>query len=231
MKPTSTVMETKKNERVDLYKRSGLFLSVGFVIAMLLTITAFEWRQYDEHLVDLTQRNANSFDELIDVPVTEIKPPAAPVPVPVFVPVKNEEYPEQDVPVVDIEIIDGLSVPEISIVHVEPEEATDVPFILVEDPASPVGGFSAFYAFVAAQMKGKYPVQAQRMGIQGRVFVEFIIERDGSLSDVRAIKGIGAGCDELAVKVVAASPRWNPGKQRGKPVRQRYTIPIIFKLD
>jgi protein TonB len=87
---------------------------------------------------------------------------------------------------------------------------------------------AAFYKYVGDKIK--YPPQARRMGIEGRVFVEFVIGKDGTLSEVRAIKGIGAGCDEEAVRIVQSSPAWNPGKQRGKPVKQRYTLPIIFKL-
>jgi protein TonB len=68
------------------------------------------------------------------------------------------------------------------------------------------------------------------MGVEGRVFVEFVVNRDGSIVDVKFIKGIGAGCDEEAVRVVQSAPAWKPGKQRGKPVRQKMVIPIIFKL-
>jgi protein TonB len=68
------------------------------------------------------------------------------------------------------------------------------------------------------------------MGVEGKVFVQFVIGKDGAISDVKVIKGIGAGCDEEAIRVVQSSPSWNPGKQRGKAVKQRYTLPIIFKL-
>ena len=98
----------------------------------------------------------------------------------------------------------------------------------MEETATPKGGMSAFYKYVGDKMK--YPAQARRMGIEGKVFVEFVINRDGSITDVKAIKGIGAGCDEEAVRVVQSAPPWNPGKQRGKPVRQRYVVPITFKL-
>jgi protein TonB len=98
----------------------------------------------------------------------------------------------------------------------------------VEDPASPIGGMTAFYKYVGDKIK--YPSQARRMGVEGRVFVEFIIDKDGSISDVRAVKGIGAGCDEEAVRILQAAPKWKPGKQRGKPVKQRMVLPITFKL-
>ena len=68
------------------------------------------------------------------------------------------------------------------------------------------------------------------MGIEGRVYVQFIVERDGSLTDIKVVKGIGAGCDEEAVKVLKNSPKWKPGKQRGKAVRQKMTQPITFKF-
>jgi protein TonB len=110
----------------------------------------------------------------------------------------------------------------------EPEIGIDFPIWIVEESAVPKGGLQAFYQFVGNNVK--YPAQARRMGIEGRVFVEFVINRDGSLSEVKAIKGIGAGCDEEAVRIIQSAPAWNPAKQRGKTVRQRYTLPIIFKL-
>jgi protein TonB len=76
----------------------------------------------------------------------------------------------------------------------------------------------------------KYPAQARRMRIEGKVFVEFVVDRDGSVTNVVIVKGIGAGCDEEAQRIIAGSPPWNAGKQRGKPVRQRMVLPITFKL-
>ncbi len=108
------------------------------------------------------------------------------------------------------------------------EENVDEIFSVVEETAEPKGGMPAFYKYVGEKIK--YPAQARRMGVEGRVFVEFVVNRDGSIVDVRAIKGIGAGCDEEAVRIVQSAPSWKPGKQRGKPVRQKMVIPIIFKL-
>ncbi len=101
-------------------------------------------------------------------------------------------------------------------------------FLVVEESATPVGGMAKFYEHVSKHLR--YPSEARRKGIEGKVFVEFVINRDGSISDVKAIKGIGGGCDEEAVRVIALAPNWNPGTQKGKPVRQRYVVPIIFKL-
>ena len=77
----------------------------------------------------------------------------------------------------------------------------------------------------------KYPSQAQRMGLEGKVFIEFVVGRDGSIADVKVLRGIGAGCDEEAIRVLKKSPNWSPGKQRGRPVRQRMVLPITFKLN
>ena len=77
----------------------------------------------------------------------------------------------------------------------------------------------------------KYPEEAKEKGISGRVFIQFVIEKDGSVSNVKVMKGIGGGCDEEAVRVVKAMPKWKPGKQKGKPVRVNYILPVSFKLD
>ncbi|MEQ8364978.1 MAG: energy transducer TonB [Cyclobacteriaceae bacterium] len=116
---------------------------------------------------------------------------------------------------------------QISIVPPEPEEKPEI-FDVVEESAKPIGGVNAFYSYISDKMK--YPAQARRMGTEGRVFVQFVINVDGSLTDIKVIKGIGAGCDEEAVRVLKAAPAWKPGKQRGVPVRQRMVIPITFKL-
>jgi TonB family protein len=104
-------------------------------------------------------------------------------------------------------------------------------FSVVEQSAAPPGGMGAFYKFIAEHIK--YPSDARKKGIQGRVFVEFIIYKDGALGEFKVIKGIGGGCDEEAVRVVeeyASQFLWEPGRQRGKPVKQRYTLPIIFRI-
>ena len=77
----------------------------------------------------------------------------------------------------------------------------------------------------------KYPQEAKDKEIQGRVFVGFVVEKDGSVTNVKVTRGIGGGCDEEAVRVIKAMPKWTPGKQKGKPVRVNYQIPINFKLD
>ena len=102
-------------------------------------------------------------------------------------------------------------------------------FTMVEETATPQGDMGAFFAHVARKLL--YPAQARRMGIEGKVFVEFVVETDGSISNVRAKKGIGAGCDEQAVIAVKTAPKWNPAKNKGVVVRQQLVLPITFKLS
>ncbi len=102
-------------------------------------------------------------------------------------------------------------------------------FTIVESQPEFEGGISGFRGYVAKAIK--YPLEARNKGVEGRVDVQFVVEKDGSLSEVKAINGIGAGCDEEAVKVVQNSPRFKPGTQNGKPVRVRMVVPIMFQLD
>jgi len=223
-------MEAKKTEKADLTKKTSLFFSIGLFITMGITLTAFTWKNYDESLLDLQGKSANVFEEMLEVPPTEQPPPPAPViQQPQIVEVPDEEEIKEDLNLkFDVEVTEETKVETIIVAPVEEKEDVDQIFSVVEETAEPKGGMPAFYKYVGEKIK--YPAQARRMGVEGRVFVEFVVNRDGTIVDVRSIKGIGAGCDEEAVRIVQSAPAWKPGKQRGKPVRQKMVIPIIFKL-
>src|SRR5688572_20822565 len=104
----------------------------------------------------------------------------------------------------------------------------DVIFTVVEQQAAFEGGFEAMAKFIAKNMK--YPAQARRMGIEGSVFVSFVVDKEGNISDPQVIKGISADCDKEAIRVVKLMPPWKPGKQNGKPVKSRFVLPIKFRL-
>ncbi len=224
-------MEPKKTEKADLTNKSGLFFNIGLVITLLVVVMAFEYSVRDTSGdVDLS-KNTNVVEEIMEVPPTDQPPPPPPkIQQPQIIEVPDEQDIKDEIKVeFDVEVTTDTKIEEITIAPVvEEKEDVDQIFLVVEESASPKGGMAAFYKYVSEKMK--YPAQARRMGIEGKVFVEFVINRDGSITDVKAIKGIGAGCDEEAVRVVQSAPPWNPGKQRGKPVRQRYVVPIIFKL-
>jgi periplasmic protein TonB len=223
-------MEVKKTEKADLTKKSGLFFSIGLLITMALVLWAFESTQTDDNKIDELARSTNTFEEVVEVPPTDIPPPAAPIiQQPQIIEVPDEEEIKEDLKInLDVEVNEETR-PETVIVEAKvEEEETDQIFTVVEESAAPKGGMAAFYKYVSEKMK--YPAQARRMGTEGRVFVEFIVGKDGSISDVKAVRGIGGGCDEEAVRVLQSAPSWTPGKQRGKPVKQKMVIPIIFKL-
>ncbi len=209
-------------------------LSISLVITMLLVVMAFEWKTFYRQEVKVTARSSNTFEEIAEVPQTEIPPPPAPaLQQPRIVEVPNEEEIKEDIKVeFDVDVTDKTTIQEITVIETpkieEPEEEADKIFLVVEQTAAPKEGMAAFYKFISDNIR--YPSQARRMGIEGKVFVEFVVDRDGTLTQFTVVKGIGAGCDEEAIRVLKIAPPWNPGKQRGRPVRQRMVIPIFFKL-
>lgn len=107
-------------------------------------------------------------------------------------------------------------------------QTDDNVFLVVEETATPVGGMAAFYDYILKNIK--YPAEARRMGIEGKVYVELTVNTDGSVSNVRVLRGIGGGCDEEALRIVSQSPAWNPGKQKGVAVRQKMVLPVVFSI-
>ena len=224
------MVEIKKNPKADLTKRTGLFLSIGLMLSLLFVITAFEWKFYDDLGGMDLKASAEIFDDLMEVPQTE-QPPPPPMKLvqPEIIEVDDDEDIQEDIKIdLDIDINETTVIQEVIFTAAPEEEEADEIFTIVEDQPTPTGGMQAFYKYVSDNLK--YPAQARRMGIEGKVFVQFVVDRDGSLSEVQAIRGIGAGCDEEAVRVIQGAPKWNPGKQRGRPVRVRMILPITFKL-
>ena len=107
-------------------------------------------------------------------------------------------------------------------------ETPDEPFLIVEDIPEFPGGDAALLGFIAKNIR--YPKQAQRMGIEGKVFLSFVIDTNGFVSDVKVLRGIGAGCDEEAMRVLKLLPKFSPGKQRGIPVKVQMQLPVNFQL-
>jgi periplasmic protein TonB len=223
-------MEPKKTAKADLSKKTFLFFNIGLVSALSLSIFAFTYKAGGDGSKSDLSNNQFSVEETIEIPVTEQLPPPPPkIEQPNIVEVLNEEKIEEDLNIdMDNEMDVSESKPEVAVVPVEVEEEDpNTIFTIVEESAAPVGGINAFNEFVSNRIV--YPPQAKRMGIQGKVFVEFVIEKDGAITDVKVLKGIGAGCDEEAVRILRMAPKWNPGKQRGKPVRQKMVVPLNFR--
>lgn len=223
-------METKKTDNANLKKKAGLFFNIGLLTAMLIVVFAFSYsNDGDGALVD-QQAITDDFEDLLEIPPTEQPPPPPPkIQQPEIIEIPDEEEIEEEIEVdLDVEITEEDVIEDIIVEEAPEEEVADEIFQIVEDPATPPGGYQAFYDYVGKKLK--YPAQARRMGIEGKVYVQFVVDRDGTLTDVQAVKGIGAGCDEEAVRVIKGAPKWSPPKQRGKAVKQRIILPITFKL-
>lgn len=224
-------MEPKKTPRADLSRKSFLFFNIGLVTSLSLAIAAFTYKVDSGRSKGTLVNTQGQIEELIDVPATEhLRPPQPKLEQPRIIEVPDNKVIEEQITVdMDMEIT-PLEINVNAPVQVEVEEEDpNTLFTVVEESASPVGGITAFTEFVSKNLV--YPAMARRMDIQGKVYVEFIVERDGTITNVRTMKGIGAGCDEEAVRVVSISPKWNPGKQRGRAVRQKMILPINFRQD
>jgi len=224
-------METKKTPKADLENKKRIFLQIGLAIALLGVLVAFEWRTYDRQIQDLGVLDMAFIDEE-DIPITRQEPPPPPPPAlsTELIIVEDDVEIEEEFHI-DIEATSLTEVREFAPVAVAQEEAIDeeVIFIVVEEQASFPGGEEARLRFLQENLR--YPVMAREAGIQGTVFITFVVERNGSITDVRILRGIGGGCDEEAIRVVREMPRWNPGRQRGQPVRVQFTMPIRFVLN
>ncbi len=224
-------MEAKKNPKADLTEKRPAILLLGLTLSLSITLAAFEWKKFEAgELMDLGSLD-DDFDEMVDVPITEIPPAKPPViKQPKIIEIEDDEEIIDEIDFeLDIEITEDDVIEDI--VFDEPdEEVVEDTFILApEIQASFEGGQKAWLKFLRKNLK--YPKQAQRMGREGKVFLRFIVDKEGNVSDISVTRGIGAGCDEEAIRVLSMSPKWNPGKQRGRPVKSPMAIAIVFRLN
>jgi periplasmic protein TonB len=212
----------------------GLRFNLGLTISLALTLVAFEWKSYSNEEVASLGTLEKVDEQVLQIPPTVQTPPPPPRMIQPEIVIVPDEEEIEDIAVdltVDIKPQDAITTPVFvkkDAPIIPEEELEHAPFNVVEESATPEGGMDAFYKYLGKTLK--YPSQARRMGVEGKVYVQFIVERDGNLTDIKIVKGIGAGCDEEAERVVKEAKKWKPGKQRGRPVRQRMVIPIIFQL-
>ena len=157
----------------------------------------------------------------------DYSPPPVSIPPPDIPEIEEIEEIEEEIEI-DIENTEETLIEEIIFEEAPEEEEVDEIFTIVEDMPTPPDGMAAFFKYISSNLR--YPDQARQMAVEGKVFVQFVVDKDGTLTDVQVIKGIGAGCDEEAVRVIEESKKWIPGKQRGRPVKVRMALPITFRL-
>ena len=229
-------MERKKNPKVDLSKNSGLYFSIGLALILFISWQAIEWKTYDKDLYGYEALSVEEDDE--EIPITEqLKTPPPPVAPEIIEVVEDEDEVEETV----IESTETNEEEIVEIVEVEEEfEEVDVPFAVIEDvPIFPgcekVDKSQRRDCFQEQMNKHirknfRYPEIAQEMGIQGRVYVNFIIAKDGQITNIR-MRGPDKNLEKEAQRIISKLPSMTPGKQRGRPVRVPFSIPIVFRLQ
>lgn len=228
------VMEIKKSQKASLEDKKLTFTLIGLVVTLFIVWRVFEYKSYDKQNLDAFQRQVEVIEEeMVEITKQEMpKPPVqAPKPQVTQIQVVDDEVEVEDIDInaevaQDEEIEEYVyEAPEIEEEEIQEEEV----FLSVEENPEFPGGPAKLMEYVQKNLK--YPMMARESGIQGRVFVGFVVEKDGSISNVQVKRGIGGGCDEEAVRVVQSLPKFKPGKQRGVAVRVSYTLPIVFRLQ
>ena len=227
-------MELKKNPKADLEKRRGLYLEIGLVVILAATLVAFEVKSYDSDEEKAFQREVveEVEEQIIQTDIVEPPPPPPPevIEVTTLINVVDDEQEIKNDLVVNAEVTEETKNVDIVPVKVEEEvEVAEEPiFTVVESEPEFPGGMEALYKYLAQNIK--YPQLARENGITGKVYVTFVVEKDGSIANPRILRDIGGGCGAEAIRVVKAMPKWSPGKQRGKAVRVQFNLPVNFNL-
>lgn len=229
-------MEVKKSPKASLENKRFLFTEIGFVIALLVVLVAFDYKTKEAETAILeAETQVVEIEEMVPITQETPPPPEAAPKIPVF---------SDDIDIVDDDIkIDedmfqnleddsnmGVEIMDyVEQVEEETVEEEAIPFQLVEEKPSFQGGdANKFSAWVNKQLV--YPEIAKENGVQGRVTLQFTVNPDGRVSDVKVLRGVDASLDKEAVRVVSNSPKWKPGKQRDRAVKVTYIFPVIFQL-
>ena len=233
-------MRLKKNPEADLNNKSSFYFSIGLFLVLLVSWQAIEYKNYDDDGYGYIALDVDDDDDE-EIPITEqIKtpPPPPPPPAPEIIEVVEDEEEIEETIIESTETDQEEIVEEVEVV--EEEIDMDVPFAIIEDvPLFPgcervpkSERRSCFQTQIQKHIAKnfRYPEIAQEMGIQGRVFVQFTIGKDGYISGIRT-RGPDKNLEKEANRIISRLPRMTPGKQRGRPVRVPFSIPITFKLQ
>ena len=229
---TNTNEAMNNNRNKNPRNNRLIHYQIGMIVALILVFSAFEFKSYENYEVSLKNRDVEEIPVEIILPTRhkkkEIKPPTPKFKIEIVDDntLDVDEIPDVDVLADENTLIEDDWLPDLS--KDEPE-IDDIDFVLIA-PVMPEfnGGTAAMMKYITQNIK--YPKLAAETGISGRVFVGFIVEKDGSLSNIELLRSIGGGCDEEALRVVRSMPLWNPGMQRGMPVRVKLTLPVKFTL-
>lgn len=226
-------MQVKKSKKASLEDKKLTYLLMGFVLVLSICFVALEWTEKEVTKYEVADMDFLIEEEIEIQQTSQETPPPPPPPPAAEVEVLNVVEDDVETEHIDIQTEDKAE-EEVVIAPpveapVEEEEIEDI-FVVVETMPEFPGGQQQLFKFLSENVK--YPVIAQENGIQGRVICQFVVNKDGSIVDVEVVRSGGdASLDKEAVRVIKSMPKWNPGKQRGKAVRVKYTVPVNFKLQ
>ena len=230
-------MEVKKSPKASLENKRFLFTEIGFVIALLAVLFAFDYSSKEKKVATLeTETAAVEVEDMIPITQETPPPPEAAPKIPILsdqIDVVDDNIKIDDNMFQNLEDDANSGVEIMDYIESAPEEETieeeAIPFQLVEEKPSFNGGdANEFSKWVNSRLV--YPEIAKENGVQGRVTLQFTVNADGSVSNVKVLRGVDSSLDKEAVKVVSSSPKWKPGKQRDRAVKVTYTFPVIFQL-
>lgn len=227
-------MEAKKSKKAAIENQRGSWLLMGLVVALAFMFVSFEWTQHDVRIAALSSDDESIFvTELVPItfPDEKLEPPPPPDTkvVDILEIVKN-----------DIEVADNVSTVAEDmnvtrdIVWIPPVVETetvveDIIHVSVEVMPEFPGGTAALMKYLGSNIK--YPTISQEAGSQGKVIVQFVVDKDGAISNPEVVRGIDPYLDKEAIRVISSMPKWKPGVQNGKKVRVKYTVPVVFRLQ
>ena len=225
-------MQIKKSQQASLEDKKIVYVLMGFIFVLSLCYIALEWTEKEVTKYEVVDEDFLIEEEVEIQQTTQETPPPPPPPVVQEVEVLNVV--EDDVETESIEISTEDNKEEVVIAAPveapEEEEEEEVVFVVVESMPEFPGGQQALFKYLGDNVK--YPVIAQENGIQGRVIGQFVVNKDGSIVDIEVVRSGGdPSLDKEAIRVIKSMPKWKPGKQRGKPVRVKFTLPVNFKLQ
>lgn len=227
-------MEAKKSKKAAIENQRGSWLLMGLVVALAFMFVSFEWTQHDVRIAALSPDDESIYvTELVPItfPDEKLEPPPPP---------ENKIVEILEIVKNDIEVADNVSTvsedmnathqiiwipPVVETEVVDEDIIVDVAEIMPEFP----GGMAALMKYLGTNIK--YPTISQEMGSMGRVIVQFVVDKDGTITNPTVARGVDAYLDKEAIRVVSSMPKWKPGMQNGKRVRVKYTVPVVFRLQ
>jgi len=237
-------MEIKKAKKADLEGQKSTSLLIGYIITLATIFVAFEWttREYKETEPVIYAASVPYEEEIIPItqPIFQTAAPPPPVEVPQVAEIidiveNDEEIEEEEIQSTEDtqEAITGPTGPVVSgpvgpVMAAEEGDEGEVFQVVEQMPEFP-GGMEKLMEYLSKNIK--YPSMAQENNIQGRVIVEFVVNKDGSIVEPKVMRSVDTSLDNEAMRVIKSMPKWTPGKQRGKAVRVRYTVPVLFRLQ